>query len=103
MEITADARLLARCNGFLVATDGQIVGAVATPVFSGTNLAPDYLLVRLASARSGSYRVVSPELIAAVDEETETVLLAIPRDDVSELPEADGPTVLPALRLPGRD
>jgi hypothetical protein len=44
----ATARVLARCNGFRVSADGEVVSAVATPVLAGTTLLPEYLLVRLA-------------------------------------------------------
>ena len=53
------ARVLARCNGFRVTAEGEVVGDVATPVFSGTKLLPEYLLVRVADgvlARSRSRR-----------------------------------------------
>jgi hypothetical protein len=89
VEIAAKARVLARCNGFLVATDGKIVGAVATPVFSGTNLLPDYLLMRVAETLPGAYRAIPPALIAAIDEESCTVTLGIPEDEVAKLAEAD--------------
>jgi hypothetical protein len=85
----ATARVLARCNGFRVSADGEVVGAVATPVFSGTKLLPEYLLVRVAESMPGAYRAIPPELIAEADAETETVFLGIAADEVAVLPEPD--------------
>jgi hypothetical protein len=85
----ATARVLARCNGFRVSADGEVVGAVATPVFSGTKLLPEYLLVRVAETIPGAYRAIPPDLIAEADPETETVFLEIAADEVAVLPEPD--------------
>jgi hypothetical protein len=87
MVSAATARVLARCNGFEVTAEGDVVGAVATPVFSGTKLVPDYLLVRLAEAIPGAYRAITPDLIAAADAVSETVVLGITADEVAALPE----------------
>lgn len=89
MADKTDARVLARCNGFRVSADGEVVGAVATPVFSGTKLLPEYLLVRVADSIPGAYRAIPPALIAEADAETETVFLEIAADDVAVLPEPD--------------
>ncbi|HST14073.1 MAG TPA: hypothetical protein VLJ44_04365 [Gaiellaceae bacterium] len=87
MVSLSTARVLARCNGFDVSAGDDLVGAVATPVFSGTNLAPDYLLVRLSSAVSGAYRVITPDLVAAADAGSKTVSLVITAEEVEALPE----------------
>lgn len=89
MADKTDARVLARCNGFRVSADGEVVGAVATPVFSGTKLLPEYLLVRVADSIPGAYRAIPPALIAEADAETETVFLEIAADEVAVLPEPD--------------
>jgi hypothetical protein len=86
---TTTARVLARCNGFRVSADGEVVGAVATPVFSGTKLLPEYLLVRVADSIPGAYRAIPPELIAEADAESETVFLEIDAGEVAVLPEPD--------------
>jgi hypothetical protein len=83
------AGVLARCNGFRVTAGEEVVGAVATPVFSGTKLLPEYLLVRLAETIPGAYRAIPPELIADADAESETVSLEIAADEVAVLPEPD--------------
>jgi hypothetical protein len=69
----ATARVLARCNGFEVTAGGKVVGVVETPVFSGTKLQPDYLLVRLAGERE--LRMVQPELVADVDAKAHRIAL----------------------------
>jgi hypothetical protein len=69
----ATARVLARCNGFEVSAAGEIVGVVETPVFSGTKLQPDYLLVRLAG--EPELRTVPPELVADVDPKARRIVL----------------------------
>jgi hypothetical protein len=83
------ARVLARCNGFTVIAGGEVVGAVATPVFSGTKLLPDYLLVRVAESIPGAYRAIPPALITQADPESETVFLEIGLDEVRVLPEPE--------------
>jgi hypothetical protein len=83
------ARVLARCNGFRVSAEGEVVGAVATPVFTGTKLLPEYLLVRVADTIPGAYRAIPPELIAEADAETQTVFLGIAVDEVAVLPEPE--------------
>ena len=74
MVTLATARLLARCNGFTVVADGEVVGRVATPVFSGTKLLPDYLLVRVADATPGTYLAIPPALITDADPESRTLV-----------------------------
>jgi hypothetical protein len=80
------ARVLARCNGFRVEACDHVVGAVATPVFSGVKLLPDYLLVRIEAAIPGIFRAVPPELVAAADAASETVVLNVDLVEVASLP-----------------
>jgi hypothetical protein len=87
MVSLAIARVLARCNGFEVTAGGDPVGAVATPVFSGTKLVPDYLLVRLDATIPGSYRAITADLIETADAASETVELGITVGEVAALPE----------------
>jgi hypothetical protein len=75
------ARVLARCNGYDVATGDEIVGSVETPVFSGTKLEPDYLIVRV---RDG-LRVVPPEVIVSVDATSHTLFLGLDADELARL------------------
>ncbi len=93
MITLATARALARSNGFTVLAGGEVVGAVATPVFSGTKLLPDYLLVRVAESVPGAYRAIPPALIADADAASETIVLEIGPDEVRVLPE---PEILPS-------
>jgi hypothetical protein len=83
------ARVLARCNGFRVTADGEVVGVVATPVFSGTLLIPDYLLIRVTGAIPGAYRAITPEVIAAADPRSETVVLGIAPEAVALMPDVN--------------
>jgi hypothetical protein len=80
----SNAYVLARCNGYSVVAGEEVVGAVATPVFSGTNLIPDYLLVRVDD---DGLREVPPDAIAATDARTNRVYLSIGRADLARLPE----------------
>jgi hypothetical protein len=89
MMTAATARVLARCNGFTVVAGDEVVGAVATPVFSGTKLLPDYLLVRLAESVEGTYCAIPAALITDADPESETVVLEVSLDDLRVLPERD--------------
>jgi hypothetical protein len=83
------ASVLARCNGFRVQAGNEIVGAVATPVFSGQSLVPTYLLVRVDDTIPGVFRAVSPELVAVADASSETVVLEIEASEVAALPVPD--------------
>lgn len=74
-------RVLARCNGYDVAAGDQIVGSVETPVFSGTNLEPDYLIVRLEDG----LRVVPPEVIVSVDTASHTLFLGLDAAELAKL------------------
>ena len=80
-------RVLARCNGYDVAVGDEVVGSVETPVFSGTKLLPDYLLVRLADTDSASFKVIPPDLIVAADPDERTVFLGVERGEVEGLDE----------------
>jgi hypothetical protein len=75
------ARVLARCNGYDVAAGDEIVGSVETPVFSGTKLEPDYLIVRLGD----SLHVVPPELIVSVDSTSHTLFLGLDTAELAQL------------------
>jgi hypothetical protein len=83
------AQVLARCNGFGVEAGGQLVGAVATPVFSGGNLLPEYLLVRVEATIPGIFRAVPPDLVAVADATSETLVLKVDAAEVASLPEPD--------------
>ena len=90
MVTLSTARVLARCNGFTVIAGDEHVGHVATPVFSGTKLLPDYLLIRLDESIPGTYCAIPTGLIADADPMSETVLLQIGVDELRLLPEPDG-------------
>ena len=77
-------RVLARCNGYDVLAADEVVGSVATPVFSGTNLLPDYLLVRVADY---GLRAVPPEAVVGADASQHRVFLSIGPDELVALPE----------------
>lgn len=89
MVNAATARVLARCNGFSVTAQGEVVGEVATPVFSGTKLLPDHLLVRVAESIPGTFRAIPPEHISGADAGSQTVFLAISPDEVAVMPEPE--------------
>jgi hypothetical protein len=74
-------RVLARCNGYDVAAGDEIVGSVETPVFSGTKLQPDYLIVRLEDG----LRVVPPEVIVSVDTASHTLFLGLDTTELAQL------------------
>jgi len=79
------ARVLARCNGFPVVAGDEHIGTVATPVFSGTKLLPDYLLVRLAESIPGTYYNVPTARVADADAEAEIVVLDIEAGKLRQL------------------
>ncbi len=83
--------LLARCNGFDVVASGTVVGSVETPVFSGTALLPDYLVVRTAPEYPGRFRLVPLEIVTSVDAPSRTVLLELSPEAVVGLAEPDAP------------
>lgn len=67
----ATVRVLARCNGYDVWAGGAVVGSVETPVFSGTKLQPDYLLVRVGD----ELHEVPTEAIVSVDPGSRTLFV----------------------------
>ncbi|HVU76713.1 MAG TPA: hypothetical protein VHC67_03960 [Gaiellaceae bacterium] len=77
-------RVLARCNGYDVLAADEVVGSVATPVFSGTNLLPDYLLVRVPE---NGLRAVPPEAVVGADSAQQRVFLSIGPEELVALPE----------------
>ena len=81
----ATVRLLARCNGFGVAARDDVVGTVATPVFTGTSLLPSHLIVRTVATIPGIFRRVPSECVAVIDARTKTVTLDLSVEDVVEL------------------
>lgn len=88
-------RVLARCNGFRVEAGGEIVGSVETPVFSGTALLPDYLIVRTRESIPGRFRLVPPEVVENVDPADHVVVLDLTVQEVADLDD-------PGPRLFGR-
>ncbi len=85
MMSLSTARVLACCNGFTVIAGDELVGTVATPVFSGTKLLPDYLLVRLTDSLPGTYYNVPTTRVADADAEEEIVVLDIEVDKLRRL------------------
>jgi len=80
-------RVLARCNGFQVQAGGEIVGSVETPVFSGTALLPDYLIVRTRESIPGGFRLVPPDLVENVDAAGRVVTLDLTVQALADLDE----------------
>jgi hypothetical protein len=66
---------LACCHGFVVAAGDEPVGQVETPVFSGTSLEPDALIVRTVEAIPGTFAAVAVAQVATVDEADECIIL----------------------------
>ena len=88
MRLTlATVRLLARCNGFQVEAGGELVGHVATPVFSGTSLRPEFLIVRTVERIPGRFRLVPPDAVVAVDSGERIVHLRLAPQELAELEE----------------
>jgi hypothetical protein len=84
------ARVLARCHGFRVKAGDEFVGAIATPVFAGRALVPEYLLIRLDhDSAPNRFRAVPTELVVSVDGTSETLTLAIDRDALTSLPQPE--------------
>jgi hypothetical protein len=91
----ATARLLARCNGFDVTAEGDVIGTVATPVFSGTNLLPDFLLVRVAAPIPGVFRAFTTDQIDDIDALSGNVELGLTVREVASSPEPDAAGAVP--------
>jgi len=75
MDESTDAPL-ARCHGFRVLAADQPLGLVETPVFSGTRLQPDYLIVRIRESVPGGFADVPVELVDEIDDESRTISLS---------------------------
>jgi hypothetical protein len=63
------------CHGYAVSVEGEPVGLVETPVFSGTSIEPDALLVRTVESIPGTFTAVAVADVAAVDQATEVITL----------------------------
>ncbi len=73
---------LACCHGFAVAAGDEPIGQVETPVFSGTSLEPDALIVRTVDAIPGMFAAVAVTKVAEVDESEESITLRGTRDEL---------------------
>jgi hypothetical protein len=58
-----------------VSVGGEPVGLVETPVFSGTSIEPDALLVRTVEDIPGTFAAVAVADVAAVDQAAEVITL----------------------------
>ncbi len=74
--------VLACCHGFAIAASDQDLGVVETPVFSGTALGPDYLIVRTADSIPGGFAVVPVGLVAEIDPERRLISLGSRVDEI---------------------
>ena len=94
MELAAhtNAVLLACCHGFAVAAGDELVGVVETPVFSGTALGPDSLIVRTVEGIPGTFADVPVAHVARVDDARRSITLNGSREDLF----GDGATDSPA-------
>ena len=59
--------LLARCHGFRVVANGDVIGVVETPVFSGSSLGPDSLIVRTAERIPATFSTISVGAVERID------------------------------------
>jgi hypothetical protein len=84
LELTAKANAasLACCHGFTVAAGDEPFGLVETPIFSGTSLEPDLLLVRTLGGVPGAFAAVAVADVSAVDDARRTITLRGTRDEV---------------------
>jgi hypothetical protein len=73
---------LACCHGFAVAAGNEPVGQVETPVFTGTALEPESLLLRTVEEIPGEFAAVSVTDVAAVDEAGRQITLRRTRDEL---------------------
>jgi hypothetical protein len=78
---------LACSHGFAVEAGDAPVGRIETPVFSGTSLEPDTLIVRTLDGIPGTFAAVPVSDVAEVDEAGRVVVL---RCTIEELVETDG-------------
>jgi hypothetical protein len=73
---------LACCHGFAVAAGDEPIGQVETPVFSGTSLEPDALIVRTVEEIPGMFAAVAVAKVAEVDESEESITLRCTREEL---------------------
>ncbi len=59
--------VLARCHGFQLVSGDELVGFVETPVFSGTSIEPDSLVVRTVRSIPGTFRTIAVADVEEVD------------------------------------
>jgi hypothetical protein len=78
---------LACCHGFAISASDCLLGVVETPVFSGTGLRPDYLIVRNAESIPGRFTDVPVSLVEEVDLEHRKISLGSPLAEVARAPD----------------
>ncbi len=74
--------VLACCHGYSVNASEQGLGVVVTPVFSGSALRPDYLLVRITDNGSTRIAQVPAAAVEGVDPGSRTVLLGLRLEEI---------------------
>jgi hypothetical protein len=74
---------LACSHGFAVEAGHEPVGYIETPVFSGTSLEPDTLIVRTVDQIPGTFTAVPIADVAEVDEVGRLVVLRCTIEDLS--------------------
>lgn len=79
---------LAASHGFSVQAGEAPVGSVETPVFAGSSIEPDYLVVRTTETIPGTFRVVSAAFVREVDPVGRRMTLGLSRDALTALPES---------------
>jgi len=67
--------ILACCHGFTVKTTDREIGTVVTPIFSGTRLQPDSLLVHLTGSPPSEAKTIAIALITDIDPERHQITL----------------------------
>ena len=73
---------LACCHGYAVAAGNEPVGQVETPVFAGTALEPESLLLRTVEGIPGEFAAVPVTEVAAVDDAGQQITLRGTRDEL---------------------
>jgi hypothetical protein len=73
---------LACCHGFAVAAGDEPVGQVETPVFTGTDVEPESLLLRTVEGIPGEFAAVPVTEVTTVDEAEQLITLRGTRDEL---------------------
>ena len=70
-----DTELLARCHGYEVFANDRLVGVVQTPVFSGTSIEPDSLILRIGGSTVQMFTTIRVDAVETIEPDRQLIVI----------------------------